>query len=402
MRGIEITVLLGRDVVSSRWFRIPSAIEVGDSHLFDVFCPLIAIDEAETAPTDTARLPAAGFTVRPVRGTFSVGARLFGPAPGGRVRFCLPAGVVARIGEESLAPSEQALTRELAFPFSGELDGVGDWHLRFSAHEVPSAGRLTALPRPGFFSLSLLYGMVLLAGLLGLGFLAPREFTWDELVPGTRHRMAVLQIAPQRKPPAPVVEEPVAQRLSNLRVAPRRRVQEAPRPRAPRPSQLRRASASKMPIRLTHTEHVIDLTDPDASPTEDPDGPPELDGPGDTVPVVPVQPPLQVAPVVPPPMTAPEPPPKEAQPARRLSFPKVDYPESARHLGLEGKVKLLLHIDRDGRVSKVEVVSGLHPELDRAAVAAAKSARYEPARDTRGRPMASTVTVTVRFELEEE
>ena len=397
-RGIEITVLLGPDVVSSRWFGRTASVGVGDSHLFDVFCPLIAVDAAP----DAARLRTEGFSIKPVRGVFSVGVELFRPADGGRVRLTLPAGVGARIGDESVRPTPVPQTRELEFPFSGELAGEGPWRLRFSGHEAPPAGRLLALPRPGFFAQSLIYGFVLLAGLLGLGFLEPAQFTWEELVPSTRHRMAVLQIAPQKKSPKPVVEEPVAEKLSNLRVAPRRLVQAAPRPRAPRPSPLLRATASKNPVRLTHTEHVIDLTDPDAPPEDDPDGPPELDGPGNTVPVVPVAPPPQVVVAPPPPMLAPEPPPKEAQPPKRIAFPQVDYPDSARHLGLEGKVKLLLHIDRDGNVYKVEVLAGLHPTLDRAAVAAAKSARYEPARDTRGRPMASTATVTVRFELEEE
>ncbi|PKN25470.1 MAG: hypothetical protein CVU65_08705 [Deltaproteobacteria bacterium HGW-Deltaproteobacteria-22] len=406
-RGLEITVLLGPEIISSRWFPAPATIAVGDSHLFDVFCPLTAVGAGVSgaSPDDRVlvdQLRADGYEIKPVRGVFSVGHTLFRPAPGGRMLLDLPAGLGARIGEETLDPGTQARAQELAFPCSGEIVGDGDWRLRFSAHEVPASTPLSNLPRPGFFTQALLYGLVLVTGLLGLGFLDPGEFTWEELEPGTRHRMAVLQLSPQKRPPRPVVEEPVAERLSNLRVASRRRVRETPRPRTPRPSQLLRASTSKTPVRLTHTEHVIDLTDPDAPP-EDPDGPPELDGPGNTVPVVPVAPPPMetMAPPPPPPMIPP-PPPREATPPKRVAFPQVDYPESARHLGIEGKVRLLLHIDRDGNVYKVEVLAGLHPTLDRAAVAAAKSARYEPAKDTRGRPMASTATVTVRFELEEE
>jgi TonB family protein len=396
-RGIEITVYMDRELISSRWFRAPVTVGVGDSHLFDVFCPLTAVDGERDAKLDKR---AQGFVLLPVRGVHSVGAELFSWTSDGRARLSLPAGVRGHLGDEVLEPASQPGTRELPFPCAGEIQADGPWRLRFSVHEAPPVGALANLPRPGYFSLALLYGAVLLAGLLWLGFLDPGEFTWEELVPGTRHRMAVLQAAPQKRPPRPVVEEPVAERLSNLRVAPRRRTQVAPRPRAPRQSQLLRATAAKNQVRLTHTEHVIDLTDPDA-PAEESDGPPELDGPGNVVPVVPVAPPPQVN-VPPPPMVAPEPPPKVATPPRRLSFPQVDYPDSARHLGVEGRVRLLLHIDREGNVYKVEVLTGLHPTLDRAAIAGAKAARYEPAMDTRGRPIVSTATVTVRFELEEE
>lgn len=398
-RGVELTVRLEGACVSSRWFPLGRGIDVGDSHLFDVFCPLIDVGERPELP----RLSEAGFLLRPVRGVHSVGAKIFSPAPGQKVRLILPAGVGGRVGEEPLPPADGPRTLEVALPFDGELHGAGGWSLAFAARESVGAGAWTRLPRPGWFALSLAYAFALLVGLLALGGLAPETFTWEELVPGTRHRMAMLQASPRKSPPRVEPDEPIAERLSNLRVAPRRQLRAAPRPRPQRQAQLR-LSASRAPTRLTHTDHVVDLTDPDAPPADTPDdGPPELDGPGVTVPVVPVAPPPPPMVAPPPPMPPPaEPPPKAVKPPKRLSFPHVEYPESARHLGLEGKVRLLLHIDREGNVYKVEVVSGLHPILDRAAMAAARSARYEPALDGRGRPMASTATVTVRFELEEE
>ncbi len=397
-RGVELTVRLEGACVSSRWFPLGRGVDVGDSHLFDVFCPLIEVGERPEVP----RLSEAGFLLRPVRGVHSVGARLFSPAPGGQVRLTLPAGVGGRVGEETLAPADGPRTLELTLPFDGELGGAGAWSLVFRARETEGPGVFSGLPRPGWFALSLAYAFALLMGLLALGGLAPETFTWEELVPGTRHRMAMLQAAPRKSPPRVEPDELDPSRLSNLRVAPRRQLRAAPRPRPQRQAQLR-LSATRAPTRLTHTEHVVDLTDPDAPPADTPeDGPPELDGPGVVVPVVPVAPPPGPMVAPPPPMPPPEPPPKAVTPPKRLSFPHVEYPESARHLGLEGKVRLLLHIDRDGNVYKVEVVAGLHPLLDRAAVAAARAARYEPARDGRGRPMASTATVTVRFELEEE
>lgn len=396
-RGVEITVLLDSTRVASRWFPLGRGVDVGDSHLFDVFCPLIEVGESPEVP----RLSEAGFRLVPVRGVHSVGARLFSPAPGGRVRITLPGGVGGRVGEETLASADGPRTLERALPFDGELHGAGAWSLAFRAQETVCPDVWAGLPRPGWFALALVYAFTLLVGLLALGELAPETFTWEELVPGTRHRMAVLQASPRKSPPRVEPDEPIAERLSNLRVAPRRQLRVAPRPRSQRQAQLR-LLASRAPTRLTHTEHVVDLTDPDAPPADtSDDGPPELDGPGVIVPVVPVAPPPppRVAPPMPPPA---EPPPKVVTPPKRLSFPHVEYPDTARHLGLEGKVRLLLHIDRDGNVYKVEVVAGLHPLLDRAAMAAARAARYEPAKDGRGRPMASTATVTVRFELEEE
>ncbi len=400
-RGLELTVRLGDQVISSRWFPLRRPVAVGDSHLFDVFCPLVEVGDD---PSAFGRLAQDGFSLWPVRGIQSVGVRLFTPLGGGRVRFSLPAGVGARLGDERLDPAPEPRSLELTLPFSGELDGAGDWSLRFDAQETAGTGAFSGLPKPGYFALTLAWGFTLAVGLLVLGQLAPPSFTWEELVPGSRHRLAVLELGPRKRPARVEPEPPLAERISSLRVAPRRQARVVPRPQVRRPAPLLRAAASRSQLRLTHTEHVVDLTDPDAPPGDAPeDGPPELDGPGSVVPVVPVAPPP--GPVVappPPPMPPPEPPPREVKPPKRLSFPSVEYPESARHLGLDGKVKLLLHIDRDGNVYKVEVLAGLHPILDRAAMAAARAARYEPAKDSRGRPMASTATVTVRFELEEE
>ncbi|HVO19141.1 MAG TPA: TonB family protein [Anaeromyxobacter sp.] len=80
--------------------------------------------------------------------------------------------------------------------------------------------------------------------------------------------------------------------------------------------------------------------------------------------------------------TAPPPP----QPSVRLSAqprlleqPEVPpYPEVARHAGLQGQVKLLLHIDRQGRVVSVRVLSDPGGGLGEAARAAALRFRFSP------------------------
>ncbi|MBU1242625.1 energy transducer TonB [Myxococcota bacterium] len=398
--GIEVTVFLDDQMVSSRWFPLPSDVQVGDSHCFDVFCPLLDIQEISDSHRE--QLTSDGYLLKPVRGVLSVGARLFETDRHGRVRIHLPVGLRARIGERTVS-SENSAVQDLSLPFSGELDGAGQWRLRFSAYEAPVTSSLNRMPAFGFFSQSLLFGFVALLGLLGLGFLAPREFIWDPGASVSHRRMAILQFIPQQKKPPKLEDDPVVSRLKELRVAPRRMIDKTPR----RPPAIRkktyqlRSRPSKNAFHIGSSKEPIDLTDTDGAPSE-PDGPPTLEEPGSSVPILPAPPAMVHSPARPAPRVVKAIPSKLAVPPKRLSFPQVDYPEGAKHLGLEGKVKLKLVIDRTGKVIRVEVLAGLHPLLDRAAAAAARSARYDPAKDAQGRPMESTATVTVRFELEEE
>lgn len=88
----------------------------------------------------------------------------------------------------------------------------------------------------------------------------------------------------------------------------------------------------------------------------------------------------------------------EATRPRVLEMPEPEYPEAARDEGVEGRVRVELHLDDHGRVVEARVLSGLGHGLDEAALAAAREARFEPA--TRcGRPVATTFTVGVRFAL---
>jgi TonB family protein len=54
-----------------------------------------------------------------------------------------------------------------------------------------------------------------------------------------------------------------------------------------------------------------------------------------------------------------------------------EYPEVARQLHLQGKVKVEVIISPDGRVTNTKVVGG-HPVLAQAAVDAVKKWRFEP------------------------
>jgi len=88
------------------------------------------------------------------------------------------------------------------------------------------------------------------------------------------------------------------------------------------------------------------------------------------------------------------------QPARVLRRFEPGYPRSARRAGIEGRVVLNVRVRPDGRVGSVRVVtSSGSAVLDSAAISAVKRWAFAPER--RGdRPVASTVQVPFRFELE--
>ena len=94
--------------------------------------------------------------------------------------------------------------------------------------------------------------------------------------------------------------------------------------------------------------------------------------------------------------------PKQAKvdaPPRPRKAIRPDYPKGARQRGEQGDVVLEIRVGADGLVDNVGVVaSSGHPELDEAAVRAAKAARFSPARAGR-EPVASTARLTLTFRL---
>lgn len=77
---------------------------------------------------------------------------------------------------------------------------------------------------------------------------------------------------------------------------------------------------------------------------------------------------------------------------------KPVYPELARLARLEGTVVVRVLVGADGRVLEAVVVKGVHPQLDRAAVAAARQCRFKPGRQ-REMPVKAWVAVPYRFSL---
>ncbi|MGH9733069.1 MAG: energy transducer TonB [Candidatus Acidiferrales bacterium] len=67
-----------------------------------------------------------------------------------------------------------------------------------------------------------------------------------------------------------------------------------------------------------------------------------------------------------------------------------EYPEIARQLHLEGKVKIQVTISADGRVTDTKVIGG-HPVLAQAAIEALKKWHFEPS------PKESTEIIEMNF-----
>ncbi len=88
----------------------------------------------------------------------------------------------------------------------------------------------------------------------------------------------------------------------------------------------------------------------------------------------------------------------DAPPKPRRAI-RPDYPKGARQRGEQGNVVLEIRVGAEGAVDGVEVVSSCgFPELDEAAVRAAKEARFTPAK-AGGSPVASTARLSLLFRL---
>ena len=129
----------------------------------------------------------------------------------------------------------------------------------------------------------------------------------------------------------------------------------------------------------------------------------------------PAQPPVAVKPPPPPPVKplVPPPPPIEIPPTPAPSQARIavdkppaprrhikpDYPKGARERGEEGDVKLELDISAAGTADDVRIVASCgFPELEQAAIQAAKRARFTPARrGSKNVPATASLTLTFRL-----
>ena len=78
---------------------------------------------------------------------------------------------------------------------------------------------------------------------------------------------------------------------------------------------------------------------------------------------------------------------------------KPAYPEMARRLGVEGKVRLRLGIDRRGNVKSVRVLQKGGYGMDEAAMAAAWQSKWKPARQEDGQPVDVVIHYDFTFRM---
>lgn len=78
---------------------------------------------------------------------------------------------------------------------------------------------------------------------------------------------------------------------------------------------------------------------------------------------------------------------------------RIPYPPKAKKMGLQGAVVMDLLIDPSGTVRDVALVEGPGPELNAAALAAAKGFQFTPAR-IQDKPVAVRIRYLYRFVLE--
>jgi protein TonB len=79
---------------------------------------------------------------------------------------------------------------------------------------------------------------------------------------------------------------------------------------------------------------------------------------------------------------------------------KAQYPEVAKHTGIEGVVILQVDIDATGAVKKVELIQGLGYGCDEAAIAAIQQSTFSPALAGR-EPVPVRFRIPYRFKIED-
>lgn len=83
-----------------------------------------------------------------------------------------------------------------------------------------------------------------------------------------------------------------------------------------------------------------------------------------------------------------------------LKQTKINYPQKAKELGLEGRVVLNVLVDETGRVRMAEVLEGLTSELDQEALRAIQLYEFSPGRIDQ-KAVAVRIQFAIQFILEE-
>lgn len=80
---------------------------------------------------------------------------------------------------------------------------------------------------------------------------------------------------------------------------------------------------------------------------------------------------------------------------------EIQYPESARNAGIEGRVFIEFIVNEEGTVTDPQVTKGVHEALDEAALAAVKGLNCEPGR-VRGEAVKTKMALPVTFALPDD
>ena len=88
------------------------------------------------------------------------------------------------------------------------------------------------------------------------------------------------------------------------------------------------------------------------------------------------------------------------EPPVMIEFVTPEYPKLARQAGFEGNVRVRALVDEEGRVVDVDILfSDVYPEMEKAAIEAAKRCRFKPAKQ-RDVPVKAHVMIPFVFSLE--
>lgn len=83
----------------------------------------------------------------------------------------------------------------------------------------------------------------------------------------------------------------------------------------------------------------------------------------------------------------------------KVFMPELVYPEMARRLGVEGKVRLRVGVDRKGNVKSVRVLQKVGFGMDEAAEAAAWKSKWKPAKKETGEAVDVVIHYNFVFQL---
>jgi len=88
----------------------------------------------------------------------------------------------------------------------------------------------------------------------------------------------------------------------------------------------------------------------------------------------------------------------DVMPPKPVYHPNPEYVDKARREKINGVVVLAMIVTAEGKVRDVKVIKGLDPGLDKQAIAAVRSWKFEPATKA-GKPVAVHLKTEVDFRL---